>query len=87
MTFLRHPDQDVATPGFETIEPPAYFALEAYELGLVPGSGIVRLHQQGGSVLAVLDATFRGVRVRLRSLATTNDEACRGLLREMRRLT
>lgn len=84
--LLRHPDQDLATPGFEEIEPPAYFAEAAYAAGVERGSGSVRLVQGGRSVTAVLDATVRGVRVRLAALGETNDEAARALLRAIRRL-
>jgi len=84
--LLRHPDQDVLPPGFEVIEPPRDFAEVAYAAGVEPGSGTIRLVQQGGSVLALIDATIRGVRVHLRALGETNDEALRGLTRELGRL-
>lgn len=85
--LIRHPDQTVATPGFETIEPPAFFAEEAYALGVARGSGTIKLVQVHRSITAMFTGNLRGIRVRVRAWGETNDEAARGILRELRRLS
>jgi hypothetical protein len=85
--LLRHPDQTALPPGFEEIEPPPYFAEAAYSMGVERGSGTIRLVQGGGTVVAILDATRRGVALHLRVFGATNDEAARALLRAIGRLT
>ena len=85
--LIRHPDQVVDLPGFEVVEPPPYFAEEAYALGVAPGSGTVKLVQFHRSIVAMFTGNLHGIRVRLRTWGETNDEATRRLLGELRRLS